>query len=267
MGQGVARALEDENARAFAHHQAVAGGVKGGTDPSFRKGAQLGKAHLGVERVGPGDAAGQHGVGAAGEELVGGELDGVERGGAGGVQGQAPAPQPQGVGQQTSREARHIAVEGIDPGDLRSPAEEPFLEGGAQPLPGQSGRAFAGQGQVADDDTDAGTVQLSGHGIVKGPFSGVNQEVEEGVEIFGDSEFRRKSGEIIQWRQFIDETAVTGIDMVRFSHLGVEDRVRGQGPAPVGNRAAGASGGTDVVPEPGEVRRIGEDGADPHDGD
>ena len=63
MSQGVRGALEQEQPGTFADHQAVAGGVEGGADPPLGEGAQLGEAHLGIERIGTGDSTGEHGVG------------------------------------------------------------------------------------------------------------------------------------------------------------------------------------------------------------
>ncbi len=59
---------------------------------------QLGKTHLGIERIRTGKTAGQHGIGTAGEQFVDGELDRVKGRGTGGIKGIAGSSQAQRFG-------------------------------------------------------------------------------------------------------------------------------------------------------------------------
>ena len=113
VGNSVFGAFEQKDAGPFSDHQAVSGGVERRADPPARQGAQLGEAHLGIERVGSRESAGQHRVGAAGQQFVGCQFDRVERGGAGGVQGAAAPAQAERGRQHSSRQAGHIAVERV----------------------------------------------------------------------------------------------------------------------------------------------------------
>ena len=78
VAEGVGETLEDDDARAFADDEAAGSGVEGRATAGGRERAELGETHLGVERVGARDAAGEHRIGAAGVEFVTGELEGVE---------------------------------------------------------------------------------------------------------------------------------------------------------------------------------------------
>src|SRR5262249_19599513 len=61
----VVEALEHDDAAAFADQQAVAAGIEGRATPGGRKRPQPGEAHLCIKAIGPGSAAGEHGVGPA----------------------------------------------------------------------------------------------------------------------------------------------------------------------------------------------------------
>jgi hypothetical protein len=75
------------------------------------------------------DGAREHHVGGAVVQAVAGELDGVERRGAGGVERVGPGAEAQRRGREVRREAGHEAVAGVravEPGDAAHGA----LEGG-----------------------------------------------------------------------------------------------------------------------------------------
>jgi hypothetical protein len=85
--------------------------------------------------------------------------------------------------EESGRETGHVAVQ-VKGGCLfQGTAQELFLEGPAQPGTGQISRCLARQRQVADDHADPGTVEGRGDAIVEGPFPGMEQEAEQGIEI------------------------------------------------------------------------------------
>ena len=241
VGDGVLGPLEQEYPGTFADHQPVSGSVERGADPAAREGAQLGKAHLGIERIGAGESAGQHGVGAAGKEFVDGEFYGIEGGGAGGVQGAAPPAQAERLGEESGGKAGDVAVQRVGCCPVEGAAEEFFLEGAAQPLAGEEGGFFARQGQVADDDADPGTVERRGDAVVEGAFAGMEQEMEEGIEPGQKLRIDGKPGQQGERGDRLDETAAPRIDPVRGPRLrGRRRRRRGAAtcrPEPPGRRS------------------------------
>ena len=69
----------------------------------------------------------EHAVGGAGEvehravvQAVAGQLDGVERRGAGGVEGIAGAAEAEGLGEESGRQAGDVTIQRIDRRQLRS---------------------------------------------------------------------------------------------------------------------------------------------------
>ena len=265
LRDGVVQTLEDEDAGPFPHDQAVAGSVERRADAAARQGAQLGEAHLGVEGIGTGKAAGEHGVGAAGKKLVAGEFDGVKRRGAGRIQGAAPSAQTQGSGQEPRGKACHVAVQGVGDRLVTGVPEELFLEVPAQERAGEFRGLFARQRQVADDDADAGAVQLGGDRAVEGPFAGVQQEVEGGVQPVGKLRVDLQTRELRQGRDGLYEAAAPGVDVVRFARLGIEGGIGRQSPAAGRDLARRAFGVTDVFPKSCQFRRVGKDPADAYD--
>ena len=109
----VGQALKDEHPGALADYQPVGGGVERGRHSGRREGAQLGEAHLGVKARRAGDSSGEHGVGAAGLKGVDGQFYGVERRGAGGVQGEAAARKAQRAGDDAAGQAGDAAVKRV----------------------------------------------------------------------------------------------------------------------------------------------------------
>ena len=78
IAQGVVETLQHHDAGAFADDQAVALDVKRRTAPRRRQRAQLREAHLRVKRIGPRQPARQHHIGAALQQFVAGQFDGIE---------------------------------------------------------------------------------------------------------------------------------------------------------------------------------------------
>src|SRR5260370_177860 len=74
----IGQSLQEEHAGAFPHDKSVSRGIEGRTPTSRRERPELRKTHLGVEAVGPRQAACQHGVGSASLQLVDGQFESVE---------------------------------------------------------------------------------------------------------------------------------------------------------------------------------------------
>ena len=120
-GEGVGEPLEDEDARAFADDEAVGRRVERRAAARRREGAELREAHLRVLAVGPGAAAGEHRVRAAGEEFVRRELEGVKARRTGGVERVGPEAEAQRGGEQARGQARGVAVQGVRRAALAGP--------------------------------------------------------------------------------------------------------------------------------------------------
>ena len=74
---------------------------------------KLRKAHLRVQTIRPREAAGEHEVGATGAEFFGGEFQGIERRGTGGVEREGGAANAQGLGENGRGQARDVAIERV----------------------------------------------------------------------------------------------------------------------------------------------------------
>ena len=85
-GQRILQALEHHRCCSFAGNQAIGVGIEGPALGAGRKGLQHAKAHRDDHGVGVVDAGGQRHIGAALLQRLAGLADGVERGGAGGIQ-------------------------------------------------------------------------------------------------------------------------------------------------------------------------------------
>ena len=79
VAQRVLGALQDQHARALAHHEAVAALVERRTRACRRERAQLRKTHLRVERARPREPAAEHRIRATGEQFVDRKFHGVQR--------------------------------------------------------------------------------------------------------------------------------------------------------------------------------------------
>ncbi len=153
-------ALEYDDPATLAADDAVGAGVEGAA-PSGR-GQRLHLAHENGEfgRDDHIDATGQRGVGLAVAQRLAGEVDGDERGGAGGVDSHRRAVQPEGVGNASGGEAEllaggEIGVYGADPGGPRVQqqivgAENAHVHGGPAALPGAARQARVLHGLGAD---------------------------------------------------------------------------------------------------------------------
>ena len=143
---GIRKSFEDERAAAFADHQTVGHRIKRGAFASQRQRPQLREAHLRVQAVGAGHAAGNHHIRPPGLKFVAGQFDGVERGGTGCVESVAALVEPERLCRQMDRQAGGVAVESIDRGEGSSQADPR-----AENLPGNFVGFFRRQGNVAED--------------------------------------------------------------------------------------------------------------------
>ncbi len=137
----VGEPLQHEHARAFAHHQPVGAGVEGRTPAARRERPELREPHLRVLAVRARAAAGEHRVGAAGEQLVARELDRVQRRRARRVERETPAAEAQALREQPRGQSRDVAVQRV----LRVP---PRAVRGSRRAPrgtGRSRRRWAGR--------------------------------------------------------------------------------------------------------------------------
>ena len=199
VGQGVFQPFEHEDARAFAHHQAVRAFVQGRALARGRERAKLGKTHLGVECVGPAHAAGQHGIGASGHEFVRGQLERVERGRTRGIQRIRAAAKPEGTGHHRGGQPRHPMVDRIRararyrPGRLSGDRR---LHKRQHHVTGERRGALRGQGQVAQDHAHPARVHGLHPGLTHGSPAGRERQMEENIEPFQPRGGQRKSLQI-----------------------------------------------------------------------
>ena len=109
VGQGVLQAFQEQQPGAFADHETVGAAVERGAAAAGRQRLELAEPDLGEQGIRPGHPAGQHGIRAAGTQLVACELDGIKRGGAGGVQGVGRTAEAERLSQHRGRAARSRA--------------------------------------------------------------------------------------------------------------------------------------------------------------
>ena len=191
--QGVVQPLQHQDPRPFAHDEAVGPGIEGGAPARGGKGPELAETDLGVEAVGAGDAAGQNRVQASCAEGVAGELDGIDGGGAGRIEGIAAAAQPQGTGQEGAGEAGDAGGQAPVSGEscrrrgngIREIFPEPSpRDVPAQDLHGDAGGRIRGQGDGRQDHAGAGALELRvARSIGKGRMAGPEDQMVEGIEI------------------------------------------------------------------------------------
>ncbi len=192
-------------------------------------------------------------------------MNGVEGGGAGGVEGVAGSTETEGAGQQPGRKPGDPVIDGGDDGgtDAALP-QQPFLESAAEPVPGQGRGRFAGQGEMADDDPDAAAVEgvrfSSGEGAVSSAQQQVKERIESGGEIGVDGEIFGQGAEIP-----LDIATLGGTDLIRGANPPIVDFLRFQQPAPLGGAAGAVDAVDDIIPEGFEGRRVGKDPAEADD--
>jgi hypothetical protein len=131
-------------------------------------------------------AASEHGVGASGAQLVHSKFQCVQRRSAGSVESAAAAAQAKRLGQQDGDETGDVTVERGRRFDSGQRSADFLGESASEIGTGQHGNALGRQGDVAEDDTDAATVQAMRDAARERLPAGVQGQVKNGIE-FGQS--------------------------------------------------------------------------------
>ena len=268
VAHGVVVALEHEQARALADDKAVARSVERRRDAPSGESAQLREAHLRVQALRTREAARDHGVGAAGAQLLDREFDRVQRRGTGGVQRVRRASQPQGAGDQSRRQARDMTVERMKSrrrvrrGNLTKSV--PFKRR-HENFSAERGRRVARKHDVPHDDADPRPVQLLLLRPVPSLPRRVQPQVEQRIELLEQRFGNLEAGEIRN--KTVDQAGIEGVNLVRHGAARVESVLGRENPAARGNGLGGAPARREVFPEPFERRRLGEHAPEPDDSD
>ena len=267
VAQGICEALQDEDARAFAHHQPVGGPVKRRAAAGRGQGPQLAESHLGEQAVRPRHPARQHGVGAARAQLVAGQLDRVERRGAGRIQGVAAAAQPQRPGQDGRRQAGdpagEVSVAGHGRDGRGGNAQDAGFQDRSEQVARERGGGVRGQDDGGEHDAGPLALQLRGAAAPQGFPPGMQQHVVKRVE--GSGEARVQVQAIRVEPEVRQKAAARGISLVglmaRPQHgLGAGD------PAAGGNVPGGVEFRADIGPQSRRVECSGEKAGHADDG-
>ena len=107
---GIFHASQSHQGRAFGWHQAISLGMEGPAASGRAECAQGGEALMDEKIVGAIHRPSQHQIGVTVVQEIAGQLDGVDRGGAGGVQREGDATQSQSLGEKVRGQARHEAI-------------------------------------------------------------------------------------------------------------------------------------------------------------
>ncbi len=164
--QGRRQGLEDHQGAAVAADVAVGGGVEDAAASAGREGSHGGHDARGLGREDQVHAPGQRQVAFPLAKGLTGQVDGQQRGGAGGVQGQGRTLQPQLVGQPPGRHAG------------RHPGAGPGVH-----LAGIAQHGEVVQGAQADEDPGGRPLQAFGRkgGVLQGLPGGLQQEALLGI--------------------------------------------------------------------------------------
>ena len=175
----VVQTLEHHDARTLADHESIGVGVERPAHTRRRQRPQLAEPHLRVEAVGSRHAAGEHGVGAAGPQLVTGEFHGTQTRRARRIERAASAAQPQRLGQQAGGPRRHVRIErrrqrhgalclGAGRARCADGSEQCGFERPAQHLAGDGRRPVGRQGDRRQRHADAPAIQRAGRRVIEG---------------------------------------------------------------------------------------------------
>src|SRR5512133_2697088 len=146
-------------------------------------------------------------------------------------------------------------------------AEEFFFKGPAQRGAGQLGRGLTGQCQVADDHTHPRPIERCGNAIVKSAFTGMYQQMKERIKTLQTLRIDGQPAEGGGRQNFIDETAATRIDPIRYADSRIKGGISRNLPASRRDIASSTPAGADIRPETVKIGRIGKDAANPDNGD
>ena len=185
IAAGVFQTSQGQQSRALGRNQPISLGMERPAAPGRAECAQGGEALVDEKIVGAIHGPGQHQIGAAVVQEITGQLDGVDRGGARGIQRKRDATQAQSLNEKVCRQARHEAVARVD---RRQPqVVECFVaaEDLLHPKPFRVARQRRrGIGKVADHRTGAGFVTTKVN-LAQCLAPGVEQPMEERIE-WGD---------------------------------------------------------------------------------
>src|SRR5512133_2172580 len=145
--------------------------------------------------------------------------------------------------------------------------EKFFFKSSPQPGTRQPGRGLTGQSQVADDHTHPRSIERCGNAIVKGAFTGMYQQVKERIKAFQTLRVDEQPAEGGGRQNFIDETAATRVDPVRYADSRIKGGISRNLPASRRDITGGTPAGADIRPETVKIGRIGKDAANPDNGD
>ncbi|GAA5002043.1 hypothetical protein GCM10025734_38310 [Kitasatospora paranensis] len=248
----VGEPADGQHAGALAGEDARRPRVEGLAEAVLRVGVQVGEAEVDEGRVGGAHPAGEHQVGLAGGEVVAGELQRVQRRGAGGVQRVPGTAEAEGGADDPRGRAADVGVRRVPdgPGPPRrhrhAAAAQPVHDGLLDERQAEVGRTGRREGVVAQHQPgpgeQLGPVEVPGAaqrlpGHVQRP---VEDPVEPGEALRGEPVAGRVEGEVA------DESAAGAGDAV----LRVEvARVRGRSEDLRSALGAAVRGGAEVVPE------------------
>ena len=149
----VLETLQDDEGGSLRGDETVGSLVKGARAAAPAQGAESGESDVQEQVVGALHGAREHHVGLAVVEAVAGELDGVERARAGGVEAEDACSEPQRAAQESGGPAAHEPVPRVDGGSaapVAVPDPDASREGG-HPLRGEAEVAEDGPGPWPGD--------------------------------------------------------------------------------------------------------------------
>ena len=222
----------DEPVRVLVERPAAAGG---------REGLERGEAHVDEEVVGARDRGREHQIGAAIGQRIAGELDRVERTGAGGIQRERAVGEAeiQGPGGQKRGESRGKAVARVD--TTRGPDAAPDLFG-------EVGQARRRERQVREDEAGSRPLTIRVLDPLERFAGGVEDKLEEGVEAVDLRGREREAARIESVVEAANVAAAQGRHAVRARALGFGHELFGiDPPTAVGDRAQKVLAGEDAI--------------------
>ena len=266
VGERVLEAFQQQQPGAFADHEPVGAAVERGAAAGRGERPQLAEPDLGEERIRPGHAAGHDRVCASRAQLVAGELDRVERRGAGGVQGEARPSQAEGPRHQRRGQSGH--ARGGLAAEQRPHVREPtgartghgLRQQRLEELAGEGGCRLGRQDDRRQDDARAVAVQARRAVAEQEVPRGLQHHVVQGVEGFGRRRLEVEPGGVEP--ELGQQAAAVAVGAVRLGLGPDHERGRG-GPARVSDRRGCVVKGERVGPERVHVERAGEKPRDP----
>ena len=171
---GVFQPSQSKQGRALGWNQAICLGMEGPAASARAECAQGSEPLVDEEIVGAIHRPGQHQISASVVKDIAGQLDRVDRGGAGGIERKGDAAQAQGLGEKVRGQARHEAVARVNFGQPQAVTD--FVQPESFREARQRGR---GIGKVAYDHAG---VRAANVDIAQGLTPGMKQPVEKWIE-------------------------------------------------------------------------------------